>query len=139
MFNIGRKESTQLFNRRKESRAQHFEDAVEPWQEGADDQNAEDINEIGQPLADLEELTEAEENSLDGSGEDELFCEETSYGNKIYNQSPNTISPSEDEMPLSPVLMKHIRAKENKENFKAIQALKEPENDVPKTVVISIH
>jgi hypothetical protein len=42
-------------------------------------------------------------------------------------------------MPLSPILMKHIRAKESKENFKALQALKEPENDVPKTVVISIH
>lgn len=76
---------------------------------------------------------------MDERGEDELHCEDTSYGNKIYNQSPNTISPSEDEMPLSPILMKHIRAKENKENFKALQALKEPQNNVPMTVVISIH
>lgn len=117
----------------------HFEDAVEPWQEGTDDHNAEDINEITQPMADLEPLSEAEENSVDDS-DMELFCENTSSKSGFNHPSPQTITPSEDDMLLNPILMKHIRAKDTQEKIKTLQALKaEGENEPEKKVVISIH
>ena len=116
----------------------HFEDAVEPWQEGTDDHNAEDFNEIAQPLADLETLSEAEENSVDDS-DGQLYCEATS-DQRGFHPSPQTITPSEDGMVLSPILMKHIRAKDAKEKLKVLEALKiEGDNEQEKKVVISIH